>query len=287
MIFEVDDVLKHIEFSIKKRVSRCEHKPKLAIISTVNDFASAKYVNAKINAAAKFGIETDHIIIENADTHKVIDAVHKTNADGIIVQLPVPRSVNMAKVNQVIDTKGEHCDVDGFSLINSYNLYAFGSAFHIPCTPQGIALVIHDFFHSKTAGKHVVIVNRSNIVGKPLAMLLMQREYNMTVTVCHSKTKNIDTLLKQADVIVTAVGKPKFIHAGNVSPNTLIVDVSINRDNTGKVVGDVDPILYDMPNIYCTKVPGGIGRLTVANLLDNTAAAALMNDTINEARKNV
>jgi len=242
-------------------------KPKtLAIVSVGDDPASKVYVRNKIKACEKAGI---NVVRFNYDIycpeHELETVIRELNADplihGILVQLPLPPYIDSKRILNLIDWDK---DVDGFHPYNIGKL-AVDDRNMIPCTPKGIMKLL-DTYGITVDGKHVVIVGRSNIVGKPLAMLMLND--NATVTVCHSHTRNLADLTRQADILVAAVGKPKFITVDMVKPGAVVIDVGINRVD-GKLVGDVDFDAVSEVASYITPVPGGVGQMTVAALIDN------------------
>jgi methylenetetrahydrofolate dehydrogenase (NADP+)/methenyltetrahydrofolate cyclohydrolase len=187
--------------------------------------------------------------------------------NGILVQLPLPKHIDESKVlERIVPEK----DVDGFTAINTGKLWQ-GEYTIAPCTAMGIIELL-DYYNIEIAGKHCVIVGRSNIVGKPLAALLLERD--ATVTVCHSKTKSLSEITNKADILISAVGKPKFITWGFVKKDAIVIDVGINRDENGKLCGDVDAENVANKVSLLTPVPGGVGPMTVAMLMKNTLTTA-------------
>ena len=260
MIYTID----HIADQIRERILSYTQiiSPTLDIVQTTTDFASIKYIENKLKTGEKLGITT-----------RVITPLEmkESKADGIIVQLPVGKPYDEDKLLSWIPREK---DVDGFKHLGG--IMKNGEAKLEPCTAKGIVQIIDSFFKGKTSGKHVVIINRSNIVGKPLSMMLLP--YDCTVSICHSKTPwgTILYLLKSADVVVSAVGKRNFILHSMLKRGALVVDVSINRDKEGKVCGDVCPDIKKASDVWTTPVPRGVGQLTVLNLLENTCIAAMM-----------
>ena len=248
--------------------------PGLAVILVGDDPASQVYVRNKCKKCTELGI-TSFIYSRpdaEAETEEhLIDLIHELNADpaihGILVQLPLPKQINAVKVLREISPAK---DVDAFHPTNLGKLVE-GSWKYAPCTPQGI---MHMLRHGgiEIAGKEVVIVGRSNIVGKPLAMLMLHAD--ATVTICHSKTKNLSEVCRRADILVTAIGKPKFFTADFIKPGAVVIDVGINRDENGKLCGDVDfENVKDVAG-WITPVPGGCGPMTILELMQNTFTAA-------------
>lgn len=242
-------------------------KPKtLAIVSVGDDPASKVYVRNKIKACEKAGVTVEHLALNNDYPEKLLVRVIKglntdTSIDGILVQLPLPPHIDSKRILNLIDPNK---DVDGFHPYNIGKL-AVDDRHMIPCTPKGIMWLLTTY-GIPVSGKHCVIVGRSNIVGKPLAMLMLND--NATVTVCHSHTRKLADLTRQADILVAAVGKPHFITADMVKPGAVVIDVGINRVD-GKLVGDVDFDAVSEVASYITPVPGGVGQMTVAALIDN------------------
>jgi len=248
-------------------------KPTLAVI-LIGDFApSQTYVRAKKKACEKVGItslvfELDRDISER-DLLKKIDELNRDVAvDGILVQLPLPTHIDETKVISTIDPKK---DIDGFHPINVGKMLLGLDGGFIPCTPLGIKVLLEES-KIQVEGKHVVIVGRSNIVGKPLAALLMQKKEgcNATVTILHSKSENLNAITKTADILIAAIGKASFITADMVKNGACVIDVGINREKNSPLVGDVDFENVKKKAGYITPVPGGVGPMTIAMLLQNT-----------------
>ena len=260
MIYTVD----HIADQIKERILSYTQiiTPSLDIVRTSNDFASIKYIENKFRKGEELGI--------NVRTINPLE-MKDSKANGIIVQLPVGKPYDEKKLFSWIP---QEKDVDGFKYLG--NIMRNGKAVLEPCTAKGIVQIIDSFFKGETSGKHVVIANRSNIVGKPLSMMLLP--YDCTVSICHSKTpwETLFHLLKSADVVVSAVGKRNFIDRTMLKRGALVVDVSINRGEDGKVCGDTHLDVKEAPDVWTTPVPRGVGQLTVLNLLENVCIAAMM-----------
>lgn len=262
--------------SIKKEVSdfiNSGHRnPMLAVIQVGSDFASSKYVKNKEMACTEVLIETEtYNVNETADTNDLLNLVkylnQDENVDGILVQLPLPAHIDK---NSVISAISPEKDVDGFTPENVANLW-LGKRGVRPCTPSGIIKIL-DSINFNYDGAKAVVIGRSQIVGLPVAKMLLDR--NCTVEICHSKTRFLYDKLRNADVIVTSAGKEGLINLISLEPrlvsNPVIIDVSINRGKDGKVCGDVSKLLYDDPDIYITPVPGGVGPMTITMLLSNT-----------------
>ena len=245
--------------------------PHLAVVLVGEDPASQVYVRNKENGCIKAGIRSTVIRLEEDCTQQELEeTVKRLNADasvdGILVQLPLPKHLNEASVLRLIDPDK---DVDGFHAMNSGRLMN-GQPGFVPCTPLGVMKLL-EAYGIDPAGKHAVVIGRSNIVGKPMAMLLLRA--NATVTICHSRTQNLADITRQADILVAAVGRANFVTADMVKAGTAVIDVGINRVD-GKIVGDVDFDAVSGVAGYITPVPGGVGQMTIAMLLANTLDAA-------------
>jgi len=253
-------------------------KPSLAAVLVGENPASQVYVRNKRKACEKVGIDSwQHELPKTATQAELLALVEQLNRDprvhGILVQLPLPPQIEEAAIIQAVSP---FKDVDGFGPV-SLGLLAAGHPRFLPCTPFGVQqLLVRN--NISLEGKHVVIVGRSNIVGKPLALILLQKGAgaNATVTVCHSRTRDIGALTRQADVVVVAIGQPEFLKAEMVQPGAVVVDVGINRLPTGKIVGDVDFAGVSPLAAAITPVPGGVGPMTITMLLHNTLQAAQM-----------
>lgn len=251
--------------------------PTLGIIRVGNDPASETYVRNKVKTCSELGIRciAFHLPedITQAELEMHIDIMQdfrsyrgvEFSTDGIILQLPLPAHLDAEKAIWHIS---DEMDVDGLNPLPST----------IPCTPLGIMNIL-DREGIELEGKHAVIVGRSNLVGKPLAKLLLER--NCTVTVCHSKTEDLASITSNADIVISAVGKPDLIQYGMLKNGAIVIDVGINRVN-GKMVGDCDPWLVDSPTTWCTPVPGGVGKTTVAALVCNLVQLALKRHGLDE-----
>ena len=245
--------------------------PHLAVVLVGEDPASQVYVRNKENGCIKAGIRSTVIRLEEDCTQQELEeTVKRLNADasvdGILVQLPLPKHLDEASVLRLIDPDK---DVDGFHAMNSGRLMN-GQPGFVPCTPLGVMKLL-EAYGIDPAGKHAVVIGRSNIVGKPMAMLLLRA--NATVTICHSRTQNLAEITRQADILVAAVGRANFVTADMVKPGAAVIDVGINRVD-GKIVGDVDFDAVSGVAGYITPVPGGVGQMTIAMLLANTLDAA-------------
>ena len=252
--------------------------PGLAVVLVGENPASQAYVGMKKKACHEIGIASfEHLLPANTSEETLSNLLIQLNEDpkvhGILLQLPLPKGMEEAKLLELIAPEK---DVDGFHPINIGNVL-IGQPALKPCTPYGVCELLK-YYKIPTEGKHVVIVGRSNIVGKPVAAMLIQKEFNATVTICHSKSENLSSLTQQADILIAAIGKPRFITADMVKPHAVIIDVGINRvsDDSEKgfrLVGDVD---YDsvFPIVSAiTPVPKGVGPMTIAMLMKNTVQA--------------
>ena len=245
--------------------------PHLAVVLVGENPASQVYVRNKENGCIKAGIRSTVIRMDESCTQQELEeTVIRLNQDesvhGILVQLPLPKHLDEASVLRLIDPDK---DVDGFHAMNSGRLMN-GQPGFVPCTPLGVMKLLESY-EINPCGKHAVVIGRSNIVGKPMAMLLLGS--NATVTVCHSRTQNLSEITRQADILVAAVGRANFVTADMVKPGAAVIDVGINRVD-GKIVGDVDYDAVSEVAGYITPVPGGVGQMTIAMLLANTLDAA-------------
>jgi methylenetetrahydrofolate dehydrogenase (NADP+)/methenyltetrahydrofolate cyclohydrolase len=244
----------------------------LAVIQVGNDPASSVYVGNKKKACEYIGIKSlAYELPEETTEAELIELIEKLNADdsvnGILVQLPVPRHINEEKI---INTISPAKDVDGFHPA-SVGALSIGQKGFVSCTPAGIIQLLKRS-GVDIAGKDCVVIGRSNIVGKPMAMLLLRE--NGTVTVCHSKTKNLKEVCKRADILVVAIGRPKMIDASYVKDGAVVIDVGIHRMDNGKLCGDVDYASVEPVASAITPVPGGVGPMTIAMLMNNCVETA-------------
>lgn len=247
-------------------------KPTLAVVLVGEDKASQTYVRAKEKACNEYGIKSvAHRLSENTTQNELLALINVLNLDdsihGILVQLPLPKHIDTNVVLAAIDPRK---DVDGFHAVNVGKLVSGLDGF-VPCTPLGVMEILKEY-GIDVAGLNAVVIGRSNIVGKPMANLLLNA--SATVTVTHSKTKNLKEICKNADLIVAAIGKPFFLKADMVKDGAVVVDVGINRLDDGRLVGDVDFDEVAPKCSYITPVPGGVGPMTIAMLLNNTILAA-------------
>ena len=247
--------------------------PKLAVIMVGNDKSSQIYVKNKSLACQNVGIEFDEFLLdENTTEYELLELINKLNYDktvnGILLQSPVPKHININKAFALISPEK---DVDGFNPINIGN-FIIGEDCFIPCTPYGIMRLLKEYQIS-LEGKNAVIMGRSNIVGKPMIQCLLSQ--NATVTVCHSKTQNIANIVKNADIVISAIGKPNFITENMIKDGAVVIDVGINRLQNGKIVGDVEFENVEKKASFITPVPGGVGPMTIAMLLENVVKATI------------
>jgi methylenetetrahydrofolate dehydrogenase (NADP+)/methenyltetrahydrofolate cyclohydrolase len=247
-------------------------RPGLAVILVGNDPASSVYVRNKHKECLEVGIESFQIELDEKVSEEellaVIDRLNKDDrVDGILVQLPLPKTINEERVISAI---APDKDVDAFHPVNVGKILT-GNYSLLPCTPAGI-IALMDHYNIEICGKRCAVIGRSNIVGKPMALLLTER--NGTVTLCHSRTKELDKICKGADIIVVAIGKPQFLTADMVKPGAVVIDVGINRLKDGRLVGDVAFDQVSAVASMITPVPGGVGPMTIVTLLKNTLSAA-------------
>ncbi|MEO5649101.1 MAG: bifunctional 5,10-methylenetetrahydrofolate dehydrogenase/5,10-methenyltetrahydrofolate cyclohydrolase [Ginsengibacter sp.] len=275
-----------IKEDLKLRISELEKQgkklPHLAAILVGNDAASETYVNSKVKNCNEIGIVSslfrfEESISEEALLDKIIELNNRKEIDGILVQVPLPKHISEKKV---ILTISPDKDVDGFHPVNIGNM-VLGFPSFISATPYGILLMLQHY-KIETSGKNVVVIGRSNNVGTPLSILLSRNneQGNATVTLCHSRTKDLPSICRQADIVIAAIGKPKFVTADMIKDNAVVIDVGINRikDASKKkgyaLKGDVDFENVAPKCSYITPVPGGVGLMTIAALLRNTYNAA-------------
>jgi len=246
--------------------------PKLAVIMVGNDKASEVYVRNKSKACNEVGIEFEEFILkEDITMQQLLAIIEKLNnrkdIHGILLQSPIPKHLDIRKAFNTINCQK---DVDGFNPINIGKLM-IGEDTFISCTPYGVIKMLEDN-NIKIEGKNAVVIGRSNIVGKPLAQCLLNKD--ATVTVCHSKTQNLEEITRQADILLVAIGKPEFVTAKMVKEGATVIDIGINRNEEGKLVGDVKFDEVSQKVQYISPVPGGVGPMTIAMLLNNVIKAA-------------
>ena len=247
--------------------------PGLAVIIVGNDPASKVYVGSKERTCIELGMYSEkYELPENTSEQELLALIEKLNRDdkihGILCQLPLPKHLN-EKI--VIDAIVPEKDVDAFHVQNVGKIM-LGDYDFLPCTPAGIMEMLK-YSNIDPASKHCVVIGRSNIVGKPMAMLMLHA--NATVTICHSKTANLKEICREADILVAAVGKAKFVTADMVKPGAVVIDVGMNRDENGKLCGDVDFSNVEPICSAITPVPGGVGPMTITMLMQNTLTSAL------------
>ena len=238
-----------------------------------NDPASEIYVSNKAKGCAEVGILSETVKMPENTTQEelekaILDRVNDDCVTGILVQLPLPKHLDS---NSALKLIPPHKDVDGFSDGNVGKLTLFADDALFSCTPFGMIKLL-EHYNIPLEGKHAVVVGRSNIVGKPMALMLLRK--NCTVTICHTKTQNLVEVTKTADILVSAIGKAKFVTAEMVKDGAVVIDVGMNRDENGKLCGDVDFEQVKDKASYITPVPGGVGPMTIATLLHNTCLAA-------------
>ena len=270
---------KELSKKIKKQIAREVadiidkglRSPSLAVILVGNDEASETYVRNKIKATKKTGIIShEYKLDENVSEKELIEIINFLNndddVDGILVQLPLPKHINESKILNLISPEK---DVDGFTVKSTGKLYKNQPSLK-PCTPLGIMEFFKEY-KIELKGKHAVVVGRSDIVGKPIANMLLQKD--ATVTICHSKTQNLKDFIKAADILVSAVGKAEFIKEDWIKDGAVVIDVGINYKEDGKLVGDVDFENVAPKCSYITPVPKGVGPMTIAMLMKNCLTA--------------
>lgn len=270
-----------VKEGVAKKVEELKSKginPCLAVIIVGNDPASRTYVNNKKKACEVTGIISKEIALdESTTTEELLNVVEELNNDGsvhgILCQLPVPKHIDK---NRILAAISPDKDVDAFHAINVGKLLQGVQSFQ-PCTPAGVIRML-DYYNIPVEGKNCVVIGRSDIVGKPMAVLLMQK--NGTVTVAHSKTKNLKDVTSKADILVSTVGKANFVTADMVKDGAVVIDVGINRNAEGKLCGDVIFDEVEKKASYITPVPGGVGPMTVSMLLENTVTAAKIQNGI-------
>jgi len=261
-----------IREEIKAGVQGMSVRPGLAVVLVGDDPASAVYVRNKSKACAEVGIYSEvYRLPEETGREQLLGLIEQLNQSplihGILVQLPLPKHLDPEKVIMAIDPAK---DVDAFHPVNVGKIM-IGNYDFLPCTPAGVMELLHRS-GIEVSGKECVVIGRSNIVGKPQAMLLLHE--NATVTVCHSKTRDLPSVCRRADILVSAVGKAKFVTADMVRNGAVVIDVGMNRDENGKLCGDVDFEPVSEKASYITPVPGGVGPMTITMLLKNTVTAA-------------
>lgn len=269
--FVSEQIKNELKWKVNK-LKECSIIPKLVIIKLENNPATELYIRNKKRLFNELGICIEQKIvdvsIEMNELLKIIEDLNKDNTvDGILIQSPVPDRFN---INELFEKISFYKDVDGFNPI-SVGRISLGMDAYVPCTALGIMQLLK-YYNISVKGKHAVVVGRSNIVGKPIARMLLQED--ATVTICHSKTVNLKMYTKTADILIVAVGKEKLINADMIKDNAIVIDVGINFTKEGKIVGDVDFENVKQKCSYITKVPGGVGPMTVVMLAKNTIDSA-------------
>ena len=279
VIIDGKEVARKTRERLKNKVNELKGKnidPKLAVIMVGDDSASKIYVRNKSKACEELEIEFEEFILDKDITQKeLLDLIEKLNnrqdVHGILLQSPIPDHLD---INEAFKTILPEKDVDGFNPVNVGKL-VIGQDTFVSCTPFGIIKLLEEY-KIPIEGKNAVVIGRSNIVGKPMLHCLLNK--NATVTVCHSKTKNLKDITAKADIIIAAIGKPKFITKDMVKEGAVVIDVGINRDEDGKICGDVDFSQVQEVAGYITPVPGGVGPMTIAMLMNNIIKAANYGD---------
>lgn len=282
-IIDGKQIAQDVRAGVAEKVTALKAKgitPCLAVILVGENPASVSYVTGKRKALAEAGMaDRSEVLPENTSEEELLALIEKLNRDksvhGILVQLPLPKHINEDKVIMAISPEK---DVDGFHPVNVGNLVIGKKAF-LPCTPHGI-IVLLERMGIETSGKHAVVIGRSNIVGKPVSLLLARKETNCTVTICHTGTKDMAEITRQADILIAASGHPHTVTADMVKEGAVVIDVGVNRipDSTKKsgfrLIGDCDFDEIKEKAGYITPVPGGVGPMTIAMLIFNTLEAA-------------
>lgn len=263
------DIKANLKIEIDQLKAEGKRIPKLVVVLVGDNQASLSYVRGKEKACQAVGMENDLVTLPETTTEeellKLIDQLNQdAQVDGILVQLPLPAHINEKDIIFAIDPKK---DVDGFHPYNVGKLMLQEETF-VSCTPKGIMRILETIGYDDLSGKRAVVVGRSNIVGKPVAQLLLNK--NATVTICHSRTKDIEAICREADILIAAIGKAKYINRNWVKKGAVVIDVGINRDENNKMCGDVD--FEDVKEVcsFITPVPKGVGPMTIAMLLENT-----------------
>lgn len=275
IIIDGKELAKKIRSELKNEVVELKNKginPKLAVIMVGDDKASKVYVKNKSKACEECGIDYEEFLMDkDIDMEELLETIDKLNKrddiHGILLQSPIPSNLD---INQAFNKINHKKDVDGFNPINVGKL-SIGEDCFVSCTPAGVIKMLEEY-NIEIEGKNVVIIGRSNIVGKPLIQCILRK--NGTVTMCHSRTKNIKQITKNADILIAALGKPKFVTQDMIKDGAVIIDVGINRTEDGKLVGDVDFENVKNNASYITPVPGGVGPMTIAMLMTNVVKAA-------------
>ncbi len=275
-IIDGKELAKKVRLELKDEVEKLKKDenihPKLAVIMVGSDPASQIYVRNKSKACDEIGIEFEEFLLDENTTQKeLLDLIDKLNenekVNGILLQSPIPKNLD---INEAFRRISPEKDVDGFNPVNVGKL-TLGQKGFVSCTPFGVIKMLEEY-NIDIEGKNAVVLGRSNIVGKPMSQCLLNK--NATVTICHSKTKNINEITKNADIIVAAIGKKEFVKGDMVKEGAVVIDVGINRGEDGKLKGDVDFEEVSKKASYITPVPGGVGPMTIAMLMTNVVKAA-------------
>ena len=275
-IIDGKEIAKKVRLELKDEVEKLKKDdnihPKLAVIMVGSDPASQIYVRNKSKACDEIGIEFEEFLLDENTTQKeLLDLIDRLNenekVNGILLQSPIPKNLD---INEAFRRISPEKDVDGFNPVNVGKL-TLGQKGFISCTPFGVIKMLEEY-NIDIEGKNAVVLGRSNIVGKPMSQCLLNK--NATVTICHSKTKNINDITKNADIIVAAIGKKEFVKGDMVKEGAVVIDVGINRGEDGKLKGDVDFDEVSKKASYITPVPGGVGPMTIAMLMTNVVKAA-------------
>lgn len=274
-ILDGKELAKKVRQNLKEEVKELKKKgivPKLAVIMVGDNSSSEVYVKNKSKACIKTGIDFEEFLLEQKTTEEeLLDLIEKLNQDntihGILLQSPVPKQID---INRAFRTIRPDKDVDGFHPVNVGNL-VIGEECFISCTPFGVMKLLEEY-KIELEGKNAVILGRSNIVGKPMVQCLLAE--NATITVCHSKTQKIKEIVENADIVISAIGKPHFVTGDMIKEGSVVIDVGINRLENGTIVGDVEFETVSQKASYITPVPGGVGPMTIAMLLCNVVKAA-------------
>lgn len=274
-ILDGKKLAKKIRKNLKKEVEDLKKQgifPKLAVIMVGDNSSSEVYVKNKSRACIKVGIDFEEFLLPKETTEKeLLELIETLNKDksihGILLQSPVPKQID---INKAFRTIKPEKDVDGFHPMNVGNL-VIGEDCFVSCTPFGVMKLLEEY-NIEIEGKNAVILGRSNIVGKPMVQCLLAK--NATITVCHSKTQEIQKIVKNADIIISAIGKPHFVTSDMIKEGAVVIDVGINRLEDGSIVGDVEFETVNTKASYITPVPGGVGPMTIAMLLTNVVKAA-------------
>ena len=276
-IIDGKELAKKVRLELKDEVEKLKKDenihPKLAVIMVGSDPASQIYVRNKSKACDEIGIEFEEFLLDENTTQKeLLDLIDKLNenekVNGILLQSPIPKNLD---INEAFRRISPEKDVDGFNPVNVGKL-TLGQKGFVSCTPFGVIKMLEEY-NIDIEGKNAVVLGRSNIVGKPMSQCLLNK--NATVTICHSKTKNINDITKNADIIVAAIGKKEFVKGDMVKEGATVIDVGINRLENGKITGDVDFEEVSKKTSYITPVPGGVGPMTIAMLMNNIVKAAI------------